>query len=119
MYVADRDTANDVFCQECGNIADRSTLNTDGFCEDCAVFHKTLDMFQAEDENKRFTFCVGCEDAPDGSVGLNFDLDDNGYCPECSALFCDVCGQEHNCLHEQNAGYCQHCREPIADWSIS
>ena len=31
--------------------------------------------------------------------------------------FCRVCGQEHNCWHEWNAGRCQHCREPIADYS--
>ena len=36
MYVGDRDTYNDVFCQDCGNIADKETLNTDGICEDCA-----------------------------------------------------------------------------------
>ena len=35
MYVADRDTYNDVFCQECGRIADRETLNDKGLCEDC------------------------------------------------------------------------------------
>ena len=36
MYVADRDTASDVFCQDCGHIADRETLTADGLCEDCA-----------------------------------------------------------------------------------
>ena len=35
MYVGDRDTYNDVFCQECGNIADRETLNAQGLCDDC------------------------------------------------------------------------------------
>ena len=35
MYVGDRDTYNDVFCQECGNIADRETLNDNGICEYC------------------------------------------------------------------------------------
>ena len=35
MYVGDRDTFDDVFCQECGRIADPQTLNDDGFCEDC------------------------------------------------------------------------------------
>lgn len=35
MYVGDRDTYNDVFCMECGNIADRETLNADGVCEYC------------------------------------------------------------------------------------
>ena len=35
MYVGDRDTYNDVFCMECGNIADRETLNADGICEYC------------------------------------------------------------------------------------
>ena len=35
MYVGDRDTYNDVFCIECGNIADRETLNDDGLCEEC------------------------------------------------------------------------------------
>jgi len=43
MYVGDRDTSNDVFCQDCGRIADRETLDRDGFCEDCRpsglVFH--------------------------------------------------------------------------------
>ena len=38
MYVGDRDTANDVFCQDCGRIADRATLNSEGFCEDCRPF---------------------------------------------------------------------------------
>ena len=36
MYVGDRDTFNDVFCQACGHIADRETLTADGLCEDCA-----------------------------------------------------------------------------------
>ena len=35
MYVADRDTYNDVFCQDCGRIADQETLTADGLCEDC------------------------------------------------------------------------------------
>lgn len=35
MYVGDRDTYNDVFCQECGEIADHETLNETGLCEDC------------------------------------------------------------------------------------
>lgn len=35
MYVADRDTYNDVFCIECGNIADKETLSDFGLCEDC------------------------------------------------------------------------------------
>ena len=35
MYVGDRDTFDDVFCQECGRIADRETLNALGLCEDC------------------------------------------------------------------------------------
>ena len=108
MYVADRDTANDVFCVDCGNIADKAALNTDGLCEDCAVFHKTLDLFQAEDESKGFTFCVGCGQPPDPSVGITFDFDDNGLCPECverdisdkrvlptgdTMLYCEACGK--------------------------
>ena len=36
MYVADQDTYGDVFCQACGEIADRETLNDVGLCEDCA-----------------------------------------------------------------------------------
>ena len=35
MYVADRDTYDDVFCMDCGRIADRETLNDKGICEDC------------------------------------------------------------------------------------
>ena len=35
MHVADRETYDDVFCMECGRIADRETLTTDGLCEDC------------------------------------------------------------------------------------
>ena len=35
MYVGDRDTYDDVFCQDCGRIADRQTLTADGLCEDC------------------------------------------------------------------------------------
>ena len=35
MYVGDRDTRGDVFCQDCGRIADRDTLNSLGLCEDC------------------------------------------------------------------------------------
>ena len=35
MYVGDRDTYDDVFCQDCGNIADRETLNDTGLCEYC------------------------------------------------------------------------------------
>ena len=108
MYVADRDTYNDVFCQDCGNIADTSALTDDGLCEDCAVFHKTLDHFQAEDESKGFTFCVGCGAAPDPSVGENFELSDDGFCPECAEieitdkellpegdvmLFCEACNK--------------------------
>ena len=40
MYVGDRDTFNDVFCQACGHIAGRETLNTDGLCEDCRPVSK-------------------------------------------------------------------------------
>ena len=49
MYVADRDTFNDVFCMECGHIAGRETLNTDGLCEDCRPLSKiaeTNDSFR-------------------------------------------------------------------------
>ena len=35
MYVGDRDTFYDVYCQECGRIADKETLNENGLCEDC------------------------------------------------------------------------------------
>ena len=35
MYVGDRDTYNDAFCADCGRIADRETLDTNGLCEDC------------------------------------------------------------------------------------
>ena len=35
MYVGDRDTRDDVFCQDCGNIADRETLDRDGVCDNC------------------------------------------------------------------------------------
>ena len=35
MYIADRETRNDVFCQCCGEIADKETLNDDGECEEC------------------------------------------------------------------------------------
>ena len=35
MHVGDRDTYNDVFCQECGNIADKETLDVNGLCEYC------------------------------------------------------------------------------------
>ena len=35
MYVADRETFEDVFCMECGRIADTETLNSIGLCEDC------------------------------------------------------------------------------------
>ena len=37
MYVADRDTRDDVFCRDCGNIASRETLTADGLCEDCTA----------------------------------------------------------------------------------
>lgn len=37
MYVGDRDTYDDVFCFECGNIADRETLNDDGLCKQCKI----------------------------------------------------------------------------------
>ena len=49
MYVGDRDTFNDVFCQACGHIAGRETLNTDGLCEDCRPVSKiaeTNDSFR-------------------------------------------------------------------------
>ena len=36
MSVGDRDTSGDVFCQDCGRIADKDTLNSLGLCEDCA-----------------------------------------------------------------------------------
>lgn len=36
MYVGDRDTSDDVFCQDCGRIADREFLDENGLCEDCA-----------------------------------------------------------------------------------
>ena len=35
MYVGDRDTYDDVFCQECGEIADREMLSDFGLCDDC------------------------------------------------------------------------------------
>ena len=48
----------------------------------------------------------------DFSVGLNFELDDNGLCPKCAAIFCPIWNQEHNA---DDAGYCQHCKEPVID----
>ena len=49
MYVGDRDTFNDVFCQACGHIAGRETLDTNGLCEDCRPLSKiaeTNDRFR-------------------------------------------------------------------------
>ena len=49
MYVGDRDTFNDVFCQDCGHIADRETLDTHGLCKDCHPVSKiaeTNDSFR-------------------------------------------------------------------------
>ena len=43
MYVGDRDTFDDVFCQDCGRITDRETLNEVGLCEDCDSPKKHLD----------------------------------------------------------------------------
>ena len=43
MYVADRDTYNDFYCGECGNIADH---HADGLCEECYQDHHAV--------NKRF-----------------------------------------------------------------
>lgn len=37
MYVGDRDTHGDVFCAECGNIADIETLNEIGICKQCNI----------------------------------------------------------------------------------
>lgn len=38
---------------------------------------------------------------------LESESDDDEYCP--------ICGQEHNANHEYNAGYCQHCKNPVLD----
>lgn len=62
-------------------------------------------------------YCVCCGQGRDGSVGIYIELDDNGECQECRDLFCFICGQEHNADNEYNAGYCQHCKTPVMDYS--
>ena len=57
MYVADRDTRDDAYCAECGNIADGSDIATyKGLCEECHIvkrypFLKDADALQKHLEN--------------------------------------------------------------------
>ena len=55
--------------------------------------------------------CTECGESTDPSVGLYVEIGDTGICTECEK-FCPICGQEHNA---DDAGYCQHCKEPIID----
>ena len=38
-------------------------------------------------------------------------------CSDCKLMYCETCGQEHNAESEFNAGYCQHCKTPVLDYS--
>ena len=49
----DRDTYNDVFCQECGRIADQDTLTADGLCEDCVTQSKSLNIAKLNDQFRK------------------------------------------------------------------
>lgn len=62
-------------------------------------------------------YCESCGQGRDGSVGLYIELDDNGLCQECAAIFCDICGQEHNASEDNQ--YCNHCKEwiPPEKWT--
>ena len=57
MYAGDRDTYNDAFCLECGNITDREDMETyKGLCEECHIvksfpFLKDADTLQKHLEN--------------------------------------------------------------------
>ena len=59
MYVGDRDTANDVFCQDCGRIADRETLTADGLCEDCVPQSESLNIAKLNDQFRKRVFQHG------------------------------------------------------------
>ena len=78
MYVGDRDTFNDVFCQDCGRIASRETLTVDGLCEDCQpkeTLHyrqnqsrkTTADVFFANNDRKNLRDCEAWVNA-DGTL---------------------------------------------------
>lgn len=68
MYVGDRDTYNDVFCQECGNIADKENLNEWGLCEECNL---TLMVNCLQELQKRYTVVMKPE--PNFSIELRTD----------------------------------------------